>query len=88
MPSTQQLNITLPNDVAEEVKAKVAAGEYATESEVVRAGLRSLFARDQAFEDWLTTDVAAAYDELKADPSKARSVEQVRATLAAEFQKG
>jgi antitoxin ParD1/3/4 len=59
----------------------------ATESEVVREGLRSLFARDQAFEDWLTTDVAAAYDELKADPSKARSVEQVRATLAAEFQK-
>jgi antitoxin ParD1/3/4 len=87
MQSTQQLNITLPDEVAEVVKAKVAAGEYASESEVVQEGLRSLFARDQAFEKWLATDVAAAYDELKADPSKARSIEQVRATLAAEFQK-
>jgi Arc/MetJ-type ribon-helix-helix transcriptional regulator len=31
--------------MADVVKAKVAAGEYATESEVIRAGLRALLAK-------------------------------------------
>ena len=30
MRTTQQLSITLPNDMAEAVKSKVAAGEYAS----------------------------------------------------------
>lgn len=34
MRTTQQFSITLPNDMAEIVKAKVQAGEYASESEV------------------------------------------------------
>lgn len=41
--------------------------------------LRSLMARDRAIERWLYTEVAAAYDELKADPSKALTPDQVRA---------
>ena len=66
MRSTQQFSITLPNEMAEAVRAKVAAGEYATESEVIRDGLRVLLARDRAVENWLRKDVAAAYDALKA----------------------
>lgn len=38
--------------------------------------------RDQALEHWLRTEVVAAYDELKADPSRALSVDQVRQHLA------
>ena len=53
MRSTQQFSITLPNEMAEAVRAKVSAGEYATESEVIREGLRVLLARDRAVEDWL-----------------------------------
>ena len=48
MRSTQQLSITLPNEMANLVRAKVATGEYATESEVIRDGLRTLLARDRA----------------------------------------
>ena len=87
MRSTQQLSITLPNEMAQLVRAKVAAGEYATESEVIRDGLRALLARDRAMENWLREQVAPAYDALKADPSRAVSVDQVRATLAAEHEK-
>ena len=82
MRSTQQFSITLPNEMAEAVRAKVAAGEYATESEVIRDGLRVLLARDRAVEVWLRKDVAAAYDALKADPSRAQSVAAVKARLA------
>ena len=87
MRSTQQFSITLPNEMADAVRAKVAGGQYATESEVIRDGLRALLARDQAVEDWLRIDVAATYDALKADPSKAVSVGRVRAWLAAEQKK-
>ena len=87
MRSTQQFSITLPNEMAEAVRAKVAGGQYATESEVIRDGLRALLARDQAVEDWLRNDVAATYDAMKADPSKAVSVGRVRARLAAEHKK-
>ena len=48
MRPTQQFSITLPNEMADAVKAKVMTGEYATESEVIRDGLRALMARDRA----------------------------------------
>lgn len=87
MRTTQQLSITLPNEMADVVKAKVQAGEYATESEVIRDGLRALLARDRAVENWLLQQVGPAYDALKADPSRAVSADQVRARLAAEHAK-
>lgn len=87
MRTTQQFSITLPNEMADIVKTKVAAGEYATESEVIRDGLRVLMARDRAMENWLQQSVGPAYDALKADPARAVTVDRVRATLAAEHKK-
>lgn len=87
MRTTQQFSITLPNEMADVVKAKVAAGEYATESEVIRDGLRVLMARDRAVESWLLQEVGPAYDALKADPARAVAVDKVRAALAAEHKK-
>ncbi|NOS74841.1 MAG: type II toxin-antitoxin system ParD family antitoxin [Methyloglobulus sp.] len=84
MRTTKQLSIILPTEMADVIKAKVATGEYATESEVIRDGLRVLMARDRAVENWLLEQVVPAYDALKADPTRAVSVEQVRARLAAE----
>ena len=87
MRSTQQFSITLPNEMAELVRAKVAAGEYATESEVIREGLRALLAQDRAVESWLKDQVGPAFDALKADPSRAVEIKDVRARLAAEYKK-
>lgn len=87
MRTTRQLSITLPNEMADVVKFKVQAGEYASESEVIREGLRALMARDRAVENWLLSQVSPAYDALKADPSRAVTAEQVRARLAAEHDK-
>jgi antitoxin ParD1/3/4 len=87
MRSTQQFSITLPNETAELVRAKVAAGEYATESEVIREGLRALLAQDRAVGSWLKEQVGPAFDALKADPSRAVEIKDVRARLAAEHNK-
>lgn len=87
MRTTQQFSITLPNEMADAVKNKVAGGEYATESEVIRDGLRVLMARDRAVDNWLRDQVGPAYDALKANPASTVSVDQIRATLAAEHKK-
>ena len=70
MRTTQQLSITLPNEMADAVKEKVASGEYASESEVIRDGLRVLLARDRVVDQWLLEQVVPAYDALQADPSR------------------
>ncbi|MFN2337585.1 MAG: type II toxin-antitoxin system ParD family antitoxin [Gammaproteobacteria bacterium] len=87
MRTTQQFSITLPLEMAEIVKAKVAAGEYASESEVIRDGLRVLLMRDQIVENWLHEKVGPAYDALKADPSRAITPEKVRSALEGEHHK-
>ena len=87
MRTTQQMSITLPNNMADAVKTKVRSGEYASESEVIRDGLRALLARDRAVEGWLNNQVGPAYDALKADPLRAITVEQVRARLTEEHAK-
>ena len=86
MRTTQQFSITLTQEMADTVKAKVAAGEYASESEVIRDGLRALLARDRAVEQWLKGSVGPAYDALLADPARAVSVDEVKARLAAEHE--
>ncbi|KKB13671.1 CopG family transcriptional regulator [Devosia geojensis] len=87
MRTTRQMSITLPSDMADMVKAKVRAGEYASESEVIRDGLRTLIARDRVVESWLHNEVGPAYDALKADPARGLTADQVRARLAVEHSK-
>jgi putative addiction module CopG family antidote len=70
--------------MADVLRNKVSAGEYASESEVIREGLRTLFARDRAVEAWLQTEVAAAYDAAVSDPAGTVSAQAVRERLAGE----
>lgn len=81
MRTTKQLSITLPIEMAEQVRERVASGQYASESEVIREGLRTLFARDEAIERWLREEVAVIYDEQKANPSRGIPADEVRRQL-------
>ena len=83
MRTTQQFSITLPHEMAQLVRAKVESGEYASESEVIRDGLRALQLHERALDAWLREQVAPAYDAMKAHPSRAVSAAKVRASLAA-----
>jgi putative addiction module CopG family antidote len=82
MRTTQQFSVTLPNDLAAQVCGKVASGEYASESKVIRDGLRALDARDRALEQWPRNEVVPAYDAYQADPSRGIALEDVCAGLA------
>lgn len=85
--TTKQVSVTLPLEMAREVRARVATGEYASESEVIRDGLRALQARDRAVENWLQGQIAPAYDKAKADPTRAHSPDHVRSALAKEHRR-
>lgn len=65
------------------MRAKVASGEYASESEVIRDGLRALQARDRAMETWLRNKALPSYDAYRADPTRGLSADEVKASLAA-----
>lgn len=69
--------------MADALRERVRSGQYASESEVIRDGLRALFSRDQAVETWLRQEVAATYDALMAEPNDVVSADEVRAHLAA-----
>jgi putative addiction module CopG family antidote len=81
MRSTQQFSVTLPNEMAALVRAKVASGEYASESEVIREGIRALNARERALDDWLRSQALPAYEAYRADRSRGITLEDVRRNL-------
>lgn len=74
--------ISLPSEQSAFIDAKVAAGDYASASEVVRAGLRALKERDAAVERWLRQDVAPTVDAMAVDPARALSAKDVWAAVA------
>jgi antitoxin ParD1/3/4 len=65
MSSVNKRTVELSGDEAHFVDEKVAAGEYASATDVVRAGLSALQDRDLAVERWLRNDVAATYAKVQ-----------------------
>lgn len=83
MSAVAKRTVSLPQEQAAYIDAKVAAGAYASASEVVRAGLRALKERDEAVERWLVEEVAPTYDAMLADPDSAISLEDLHASILA-----
>lgn len=81
MRATRQMSVTLPNAMADAVRARVVSGRYASESEVIREGLRALADQERAVEAWLRGPVGAAYDEVENGTAELMTLEEVRASL-------
>ena len=77
MSTIAKRTVSLPEEQSAFIDAKVATGDYASASEVVRAGLRALRERDEAVERWLRQEVAPTYDAMAADPGRARTSDEV-----------
>ena len=77
MSTLEKRTISLPGEQAAYIDAKVAAGDYASVSEVVRAGLRALKERDEAVERWLRDEVAPTYDRAMAESESLLDLETV-----------
>ncbi|MDH6268468.1 antitoxin ParD1/3/4 [Rhizobium sp. SG_E_25_P2] len=76
MAARQSLTVSLPAEMADMVREKVASGEYDSESAVIEEGLLTLSERDEALETWLQEEVAPTYDEIKAHPERTVSLDE------------
>lgn len=85
MRTTQQLSVTLSNEQVALVQKKVESGEYASVSEVIREGLRSLERQNAAVERWLREDVARSYDRYQQNPESVIPLDQVLSRIEARY---
>lgn len=85
MRTTRQISITLPVEMAAMVKNKVAGGAYASESEVIREGLRALAERDEAIERWIQYEVLPVYDEMRLYPERGIPIDEVFDDIRARY---
>lgn len=81
---SRRLSIELPEDLAEIVDALVASGSYADASAVIREALELFTREDEPLEEWQERELAAAYDEWKANPTGGIPIEEVSARLEEE----
>ena len=78
MNKPERLDIELPPDLAEAVRARVASGDYASASEMVREGLELLADRERAIDPAIGAELASGFDSWKAAPADVRSIADVR----------
>lgn len=83
MSVSAPLIITLSDDLAEEVRGRVASGAYGSEQEVIRDGLRALSERDDASERWLATEGVARFDAYVSAPAETLAADAAAARLRA-----
>jgi Arc/MetJ-type ribon-helix-helix transcriptional regulator len=83
MNANVSLKVNLPPDLAEAMRLKVEAGEYASAEDMLQAGIRSLLDRDDSLERWLREEVVAGHAEYISDPAQAVPADDVLAHLRA-----
>ncbi len=87
MPTTEQFLIDLPSDVADLVRSRIATGKYANESAVIEEALiDTILPPLDSIEtdEWIRTEGVRRYDAMRADPSRALSIEDAFAGLDTE----
>ena len=88
MDATRRMEIELPEELAGWASGQVEAGRFADASEAIASALMLLREQDEdELEDWVREELAASYDEWKANPTEVYTVEEVRAHLEERRQK-
>ncbi len=77
MPGIRKRTFSLPQKLSDFIDEKVASGDYASGSEVMRAGLRALQERDKAAERWLDQEVAPTHDALQKGQTQTHPIEDI-----------
>lgn len=82
------VTLVVPSEVAAAVKARVESGEYASQGDVVRNGLRLLTEEDALLNDpdverWLREVAVPIAEATLADPSRSIPADEVRAHFTA-----
>jgi antitoxin ParD1/3/4 len=77
----ETMNVSLPEQMEEFVRQKVAIGDYETASEVVREGLRLLKQRDELWKAEVQSKIKEGMDSIRA--GRTISAAQAKSEMAA-----
>ena len=83
MAQRHEVTITLSDEAIAFVKAKLATGEYASESDVIEHELESARLEDEERRRWEREELIPVLDELERNPSATLTADQVREHLRA-----
>lgn len=81
MPNLERISVEVPVGLARSMRARVAAGRFASEDEAVASALEAAEEEEYAVERWLRGPVAEAYDAVEDGSAVLYSPEEVRARL-------
>ena len=73
----RSLIVSLPDDLIQVIEAKVAAGEYPSDSDLVREGIETLLDVGFTLDEDPIADIRASCAEMDADPSLAISSDDI-----------
>ena len=87
MSKVQKRTFSLTEEQSGFIDRKVASGEYASSSEVIRQGLRAMQERDAAIEKWLREEVVPTLGRIENGTEKLLTSEEVRRSLRDEYER-
>lgn len=84
--ATQTIKVTLPSELVEQVRAKVQSGEYASESDVIRASLLDYEANhgitgDPELDAFIEKDVKATLERMRRGEERMYTADEVEERL-------
>ncbi len=82
MQPAEKLSITLPAEMANFIRQKVASGLYGSNSEIIREAVRVLMERERRLE-WLDTAIARGVAD--AEGGQVQDIDEVRTQLRDRF---
>jgi antitoxin ParD1/3/4 len=86
MTTTEKLSITLPRDMTQMIRDKVRQGAYASNSEVIREGLR-LLQEQEALKAKKLAWMREKIDEARNDPRPSVPLDEAIERLKARYQR-
>jgi len=84
MGAIERITIELPEEAVKRLRARVAAGEFASESEAIAEALHGLdgdFEGSSGFQTWLRGPLVQAYDAVSDGTAILHSSEEARRRL-------
>jgi len=93
VPATEELTVTLPKEIADVVRSKVATGKYATPGDYISCAVSNDIAyeietplEEDELEEWLRTEIPLRCAEADAHPEEMLTVADMRQAIEDEIE--
>jgi Arc/MetJ-type ribon-helix-helix transcriptional regulator len=83
----EPITITIPAELSDRIRARIAEDGYADPLDVLEDGLDALEPDEQGLSHWLRTEVAAAVKDYQENPANVLTEDQLKTSLQTEYER-